>query len=1126
MTLLQTKSRISSLFLLLLLFTVLSTVAQSDNSKFLPNITPPSPTAGELGKFGNVPVGLFTGAANLSIPLLSFKTKNLESPLSLYYGSNGIKTDEVASAVGLGWNLNFGGVIARTVRDKNDESQTNLDTPDNLEGGHQNLIALQFFKAAAQSNADTESDQYSFNFNGNSGKFVYDKNKVPVLVNNQKIRIERTGFNNVDFLLTDIRGIQYYFTEKETTAFRNQGEGHAVISASVTAWYLSKIVHPDGSEISLVYEDSYMEYTASNSQTFIKPYNQLQADCWNSVFARPATVSPISALNMDVLGKRIIKIHSNTAIDGYLTFTYTAPGINEEVEGNSKIEQITLFNAENMEIESVKFNYLKTTNQRVFLQDISFKDTTKKYIFQYNDQNNFPKRLTKSQDHWGYYNGKANVNLVPKNIKEFGLDQIDYNGADKEPDMNFTKIGLLNKIVYPTKGYTEFEYESNTYWGEKRIYPPKTTLKIERKKEDYDEVPKEITFTSPISQEIIFDGWVTFVSDQEPKLGPDGNPIPDSNDTGKYYAGAQIVEASAPDRFLEFHTYTHLGEPINHPVSFRFIPKVSNPFYFNAKAGKTYKVLLSKDGLNVFARTNFSYYNTAYTKTDTNLETGGVRIKSTKDFASAEALPVYKRYYYAHKDDIHHSSGNKGRTPVYIDIAAERKMCPVTGDSHIGCLYVDLISLVLTSSSMITLFDTGSTNCYYKYVTISEGGDNFENGGEMKEFKIHRDSWVDSFDETGQPKIVNHDVNGESKIFGVVDIKSAPFTNFGWDNGLEIRSQVFRRKESGSSFVVVAETENKYKLDPSYNKEIKSYSVRKNFNELCPVDIRYTCDEFDPKDNKYHPCYQKQTGQVIIVPFNDNLSVVEYKTKGYWFYLESTLSKSYDLNGLNPVESTTTYQYNNPSHIQLTSQSIKSSLGEALESKFYYPQDLPTEPFVTDMIVANRIDTQLKTETFKAGTKTSEQKTVYAKEASTGNRLLPKSIFAAKFPNSLANSLEKKITFDKYDDQGNILQYTLEDGRPVAIIWGYNKTKPIAKIENATYDQVLAAYVANDTTFRTNLPDALITTYTYKPLVGVSTVTDPKGFTTFYEYDDFNRLKVIKDNLGHVVSENQYQYKN
>ncbi|RUT69453.1 hypothetical protein D0817_16595 [Flavobacterium cupreum] len=1067
------KHSVKTFFLLFLLFASAALTAQTDTGKFLPNITPPSPVAGELGKFGNVPVGLFTGTANISVPLLSFKTKDLESPLSLFYGSNGIKVDEVASNVGLGWNLNLGGVITRTVRDQQDEPITAIYPPDDLPNAT-NEQRQQFYKAAGQGNADTESDIYSFNFNGISGKFVYDKNGVPVFINNQKIKIEKTGTGNADFLVTTTNGVKYYFTEKETTAFRNMGAGHSVISGSVTAWYLTKIVHPNKSEVSFAYEETGMDYTASNSQTFTMAYPQIQEDCNGGIYSSAPVLSGIVAYNMTVIGKRITKIYSNNATDGYVTISYSAAGVNEEVEGNSKIESISQYNAENILIEKISFSYLKTANTRVFLQNITFLDPTKKYAFEYINATGFPARLSRSQDHWGYYNGKTNTNLVPKNITEYDLNDLDYNGADKEPDVNFAKTGLLSKVVYPTKGYTELEYESNTYWGPKTTYPAKKVDQYRRIPEDTSDLPEIYTLTSAIDQKIVFTGYVTYVRNGPPLAEGESDPY----DTGHDIASVKVACVDTPDPLCpKFYINSRFG-PIYDSI-FTFIRRQTNTFYLDAKAGKTYKLYFSKGGLRTNATLAVAYYPTAPVVTYTNLETGGVRIKTTKDFADASARASYKRYYYGPKDDINHSSGDKGNNAFYTDIFKQRRMC--SGGGGLGiCQFVDNTFLTISSSSIISLFDTGSSNCFYKYVTVSEGGDNFENGGESKEFIVHRDA-------IGSP------------ILGDL-IKSTPLTNFGWDNGLEIKSQVLQKKQTGLPFVVVQENENKYTLDPAYSKEIKSYNVRKNFEEPC-----------------------------ALAQYVENLSIVEYKTKGYWFYVESSITRSYDLKGLNPVETTTTYQYNNPTHIQLTSQSTKSSLKETLETKYYYPQDavMASEPQVSEMISTNRIDTPLKTEVFRAGVKQSEQKTEYAKDATTSNLLLPKFIYAAKFPNALpGNALEKKITYDKYDDMGNILQYTLESGMPVAIIWGYNKTKPIAKVENATYDQALAAYSVSDPTFRANLPNALITTYSYKPLVGITTITDPKGFVTTYDYDTYNRLKTVKDNLGNVLSENQYHYKN
>ena len=53
----------------------------------------------------------------------------------------------------------------------------------------------------------------------------------------------------------------------------------------------------------------------------------------------------------------------------------------------------------------------------------------------------------------------------------------------------------------------------------------------------------------------------------------------------------------------------------------------------------------------------------------------------------------------------------------------------------------------------------------------------------------------------------------------------------------------------------------------------------------------------------------------------------------------------------------------------------------------------------------------------------------------------------------------------------------------------------------------------------------MVTTYTHIPLVGVSTITDPKGLKTTYEYDAFNRLKWVKDHEGNVLQKYCYNYK-
>ncbi|MCZ4319218.1 RHS repeat protein [Aequorivita viscosa] len=52
-----------------------------------------------------------------------------------------------------------------------------------------------------------------------------------------------------------------------------------------------------------------------------------------------------------------------------------------------------------------------------------------------------------------------------------------------------------------------------------------------------------------------------------------------------------------------------------------------------------------------------------------------------------------------------------------------------------------------------------------------------------------------------------------------------------------------------------------------------------------------------------------------------------------------------------------------------------------------------------------------------------------------------------------------------------------------------------------------------------------MTTYTYDPLYGVKTITDPKGDAITYHYDTLGRLEYVTDKDGKRLSENEYNYR-
>jgi len=53
---------------------------------------------------------------------------------------------------------------------------------------------------------------------------------------------------------------------------------------------------------------------------------------------------------------------------------------------------------------------------------------------------------------------------------------------------------------------------------------------------------------------------------------------------------------------------------------------------------------------------------------------------------------------------------------------------------------------------------------------------------------------------------------------------------------------------------------------------------------------------------------------------------------------------------------------------------------------------------------------------------------------------------------------------------------------------------------------------------------AQMTTYTYDPLIGMTSSTDAKNETTYYEYDGLQRLMNVKDKNGNIIKHTDYHY--
>lgn len=57
-----------------------------------------------------------------------------------------------------------------------------------------------------------------------------------------------------------------------------------------------------------------------------------------------------------------------------------------------------------------------------------------------------------------------------------------------------------------------------------------------------------------------------------------------------------------------------------------------------------------------------------------------------------------------------------------------------------------------------------------------------------------------------------------------------------------------------------------------------------------------------------------------------------------------------------------------------------------------------------------------------------------------------------------------------------------------------------------------------------SLSNTHVNTFTYDPLIGITSQTDPNGVTTYYEYDNYGRLKNVKDDDSNLIETNESHY--
>ncbi len=104
---------------LIVFFSITKLYSQSDDIAY-PHVISMSPNAAELSKYADHPVSYYTGTPQINIPLYEINVDGFKLPIRLDYHASGIKVDQEASWVGLGWALDVGSRISRVVKSADD----------------------------------------------------------------------------------------------------------------------------------------------------------------------------------------------------------------------------------------------------------------------------------------------------------------------------------------------------------------------------------------------------------------------------------------------------------------------------------------------------------------------------------------------------------------------------------------------------------------------------------------------------------------------------------------------------------------------------------------------------------------------------------------------------------------------------------------------------------------------------------------------------------------------------------------------------------------------------------------------------------------------------------------------
>ena len=407
----------------------------------------PSPEAAGLCRHIDHAIDYSTGCVSLSFPLFTYDCGDITLPLSISYRTGGIKADSDAGALGVGWDLNCGGFVSRSV----------VGMPDDADGVEFSSTKsdLAFLKKLYANTADAMYDRYSFSAGSYSGSFIILNGNTIHHLTPTDVLVVRTS---AGFDITTPDGTLYHYDIPETLKYSYESSPitAAFRSPNYTCecmWRLSKIESPSRNDaVSFIYESAPDITKASYQATVAATWD---SETKKARWAASSTI-PLKSVAIHTYTNRH-RIASISGRDGSVSFSY-------DTTDKNRCTGLTVKNNQGSTVRKVSFGSGRT------LSSYRITDSASNLLDGADFSYSLAMGSDSDRDFFGYRNGggvKSAVSYNPDSLaiendpKKSALDKLLRPSWVRQPVLAYTRSESLAKVVTVAGTETMFDYELN-----------------------------------------------------------------------------------------------------------------------------------------------------------------------------------------------------------------------------------------------------------------------------------------------------------------------------------------------------------------------------------------------------------------------------------------------------------------------------------------------------------------------------------------------------------------------------------------------------------------------------------------------------------------------------------------